>query len=453
MKLHQAFDIVRGDVVAFIGAGGKTSTLVRLGYELAEMDWRVLASTTTRLGEEQLELVPRAMTPDADSTAISEALTEHNFVFLYDKIEDGKVHGPEPGWISRLMDAVDSDVMLIEADGARGLPLKAPFDHEPVIPPETSVVIPIASLSALGQPLDEEHVYNAKSIIARYGFVEGNRIKSPWIAQILRDEMLGLRGVPDGARVVAFLNQTTPRGYGRARARLIARLALRQSRLHGVALGTARGTEPVYEIQRPVGAVVLAAGMSTRMGEPKVLLPWADKKTILEHIIDQLFKARIEHVVVVTGHQAKEVKELVKPLGVEVAYNRSYKTGEMLSSLKVGLHALPDNVAASLVVLGDQPRIQPKVIYQILMAYAEGKYDIIAPSYQKRRGHPILIGRRYWPEFYNLPRDGAPRDVINAHKDHIYYIPVNTDSILQDVDTPQDYAEERSRAGLSKMKK
>lgn len=448
MKLHQAFDITRGDVVAFIGAGGKTSTMVSLGYELAEMGWRVLATATVALDESQLELFPRALTPDAGSDAISAALNEDRFVFLYDKIRDGGVYGPDVDWVTRLMDTIDSDVILIEADTANGALIKAPYPDEPLIPTETSLVVLLASLSALGKPLDSEHVYNLNAIINRYGFPEGNHIKSPWIAQIIRDETLGLHGVPQTTRTIAFLNQALPRGFGRARARLIAKLALRHSRLNGVAIGAVRGAEPVYEIHRPVGAVVLAAGLSTRMGQPKVLLPWTHNRTIIEHIVQQLLNARVEHIVVVTGHMSKEVRDILKPLDVQVVYNRSYKSGEMLSSLKVGLQAMPDHIRASMIVLGDQPRIQPKVIYQVLMAYATGQSDIIAPSFERRRGHPILIDRRYWAEILNLPRSGSPRDVINAHNDHIHYINVDTDSVLHDVDTPQDYDDERWRAGL-----
>jgi molybdenum cofactor cytidylyltransferase len=449
MKLRQAFDIIRGDVVAFIGAGGKTSTMVGLGYELKEMGWRVIATTTTRIGDDQLCLIPYAMPFDSGASAISLALTRHGFVFLYDTIEDGKAQGLKSEWISQLMDTVDSDVMLVEADGARGLPFKAPFVHEPVIPPETSLVVPIASLEVIGKPLDEHHVYNPEAMTDRYGFPAGGRVKSLWVAQVLRDKKLGLRGVPQSPRVVAYLNQTPGRGFGRVRARLIAQLMLREARFSGVAVGSAHEvTDPVYELQRPVGAVVLAAGLSTRMGKPKVLLPWENGKRIIEHIVWQLNNARMNNIVVVTGHLSKEVKALVKPLEVETVFNRSYRNGDMLSSLKVGLNAMPDSVSACFIVLGDQPQINPKVIQQILMAYAEGKGDIIAPSYNKRRGHPILVGRRYWPELMNLPRGGAPRDVINAHNDEIHYINVDTDSVLRDIDTPQDYEDARRRGGL-----
>jgi molybdenum cofactor cytidylyltransferase len=450
MKLQHAFEIVPGDVVAFIGAGGKTSALIALGYELAESGWRVLATTTTRITDDQLDLFPVAMRADSAPDDISAALNDDKFVFLYEGIRGTEVYGPEPAMVSRLIDVVDSDVILVEADFAGGLPLKAPHVGEPNIPPETTLVIPVASLAVLGQPLDSDHVYNAQAIIDRYGFPEGGRIKSPWVAQVIRDEALGLHGVPGKTRVIAFLNQASATGYNRGRARAIARMALRQARLNGVAIGSARGVEPVLEVRRAVGAVVLAAGMSTRMGESKVLLPWTDGKTIIEQIVETLLQSRVDHVVVVTGYMAREVKERLSPLGVTIAHNRSYKSGEMISSLKVGLAALPDHVAAAMVVLGDQPRLQPKVLYQVLSAHAESAGELIIPSFERRRGHPILIGRRYWPEIAALPKDGTLRDVIETHADHIRYVPVDTDSILRDVDTPADYDEERFRAGLGR---
>ncbi|NWG17023.1 MAG: putative selenium-dependent hydroxylase accessory protein YqeC [Chloroflexi bacterium] len=448
MKLQRAFDINPGDVVALVGAGGKTTTMIALGYELAEAGLRVLATTTTRISDDQLGLVPYAARLDTSMSAVSLALSDHRFVFLYDEIRQNKVYGATCEQIPRLLDSIDSDVLLIEADGARGLPLKAPKAHEPVIPAETTLVVPVASLSVLGQPLDEEHVYNAEAIDKRYGFGIGNRVKSPWVAQVIRDETLGLKGVPDKVRVVALLNQVPAQGYLRGRARMIAQFILRSPRVYGVALGSVRGAEPIHEVQRQVGAVVLAAGMSRRMGQPKVLLPWEGRKTIIEHILEQLFLAKVPRVTVVTGHRSPDVYSLAVRMGAEAVHNPDYATGEMLSSLKVGLRAMPPHISAVLVVLGDQPRIQPRVIAQVLTAYAEGAGDIIAPSYQMRRGHPILIDRRYWQDILNLPPDGVPRDVIDKYKDRIGYVNVDTDSVLRDIDTPQDYRDERRSAGI-----
>lgn len=447
MKLSQALGIRRGDIVAFVGAGGKTSTMVALAHELADMGWRVLATTTTRVGADQVSLF-RAALSDLDSPErLSAALEKQRIAFVHGGFSNGKALAPGDDWFDKLPDRVDSDVLLVEADGARGLLLKAPRAHEPVIPAAATLVVPVAGLGVLGQPLDEEHVLNAGALEAAYGFPLGAPVKSPWVAQALRDPDFGLKNVPEGARVVAWLNGAAREGYQRGRARMIAQLILAESRVQAAALGSARASDPVYEVQRRVGAIVLAAGLSSRMGQPKVLLPW-ENGTILEHILRQLVLGRVRELVVVTGHEAERVAQVADKLDATVAHNPGYAHGEMLSSLQTGLRALPEQVSAALIVLGDQPRIQPSVISALVTAYAEGKGNIIAPSFQHRRGHPMLIDRRYWPELLSLT-DGAPRDVINRHGDEIHYVDVNTDSVLRDVDTPDDYNEERRRAGLS----
>ncbi len=449
MRLRQALGISRGEMVAFIGAGGKTSALFRLGTELAAEGWRVLGTTTTRIAAAELRLAPGAL-PLGDSlrpAAVSRALNQHKFVFLYRNIADGKAIGLSAESVNALADAVDSDVTLIEADGARRLSFKAPYAHEPVIPAGVSLVVPVAGLDALGQPLDNQHVYNAEAMIAQFGYPAGERVKAPWIASVLRDDDLGLKGAPNNARVSVLINKVPTQGYRRARARLIAQLILRSMRVHSVAIGAVQAEDPICEVRRRVGAIVLAAGLSSRMGQPKVLLPWGDRP-VINVILERLRGARLDDTVVITGHMAGRVGAAVSKEGVRTVHNPAYQQGEMLSSLQTGLNALGPEVAACLVVLGDQPQIEPRVITYLLDAYAEGRGLIVAPSYQRRRGHPILIDRALWPELLDLPAGSAPRDVINAHPDQTAYVEVPTDSILRDIDTPEDYARERRLAGL-----
>lgn len=164
--------------------------------------------------------------------------------------------------------------------------------------------------------------------------------------------------------------------------------------------------------------------------------------------MEQLVRARLEEIVVVLGHQADAVKRLLKPYGVTCVVNKAYKNGEMLVSMQTGLRTLSPRMAAALVVLGDQPRMEPRTIYKVLKAYAEGQGDIVMPSYQMRRGHPYLLDRRYWQDIWALKAGQSPREVMNANSAAIAYVEVTNDSILRDVDTPQDYRDERARAGL-----
>ena len=119
----------------------------------------------------------------------------------------------------------------------------------------------------------------------------------------------------------------------------------------------------------------------------------------------------------------------------------------MISSVRVGLAALPDTTAGALVVLGDQPMLSGRVVGQVLAAYAEGRGTIVAPVYRGQRGHPVLFDRRYWPELLTLEH-GAPRDVIRRYPQALALVEVDTDSILIDIDTPEQYRRARLMAGL-----
>jgi molybdenum cofactor cytidylyltransferase len=198
-----------------------------------------------------------------------------------------------------------------------------------------------------------------------------------------------------------------------------------------------------------VGAIVLAAGMSSRMGRSKPLLPWADGKSVIEHILQQLQQVRLARITVVTGYRAEDVSAQAQAMGVQTTHNPNYAEGEMLSSLQAGLAAQPDGIAAALVVLGDQPRLEVSVIERILSAYEQGRGEIVAPYFQGQRGHPLLISRRYWDEMMALPPGAAPRDVIQKHRQVLHLIDVESDSVLSDIDTAEDYARERRLAGLS----
>ncbi|HLA42179.1 MAG TPA: nucleotidyltransferase family protein, partial [Aggregatilineales bacterium] len=194
-------------------------------------------------------------------------------------------------------------------------------------------------------------------------------------------------------------------------------------------------------------AIVLAGGLSSRMGQSKPLLQWG-KQTVIEAIAQRLLPLRLADTVIVLGYRAGDVQRVLRNSGVRTVYNPAFASGEMLSSLKAGINALDNSISACLVFLGDQPQINARIVHDVLLAYAEGKGTIVAPSFNMRRGHPILIDRRYWREILDLPDGGAPRDVINAYSDQTAYVTTKDDSILRDMDTPEEYQQALKRAGL-----
>jgi molybdenum cofactor cytidylyltransferase len=205
-----------------------------------------------------------------------------------------------------------------------------------------------------------------------------------------------------------------------------------------VLIAAVRAAEPIFEAHRRVGAIVLAAGLSVRMGEPKMLLPWGDEP-VIRRVCREGIASGAHRVIVVTGANRDAVEKAIADLPVEPIFNPDYAQGEMLSSVQAGLRALEGAADACLIVLGDQPQIEGKVVAGVIQAYFEGRGGIIVPSYQMRRGHPVVMDCQFWPELLALPPDGAPRDVVRAHEDAIYHLVVDTPSVLGDLDTPEDY--------------
>ena len=178
------------------------------------------------------------------------------------------------------------------------------------------------------------------------------------------------------------------------------------------------------------------------MGQPKMLLPWGEK-TVIEHVIATFLQAGISDILIVTGGAQADVEKAVDRYPVRKIHNPDYATGEMLSSLKCGLRAMSEGVQAALIGLGDQPQVQEASVRAICAAYQAGRSGLIVPSFQMKRGHPWLVSRALWNEILTLPPAETLRDFLNKHASQIEYVNLDTSTILEDLDTPEDY--QRSR--------
>jgi len=185
-------------------------------------------------------------------------------------------------------------------------------------------------------------------------------------------------------------------------------------------------------------AVVLAAGLSRRMGRPKMILPWG-KTTVIGEVVATLRAAGVGDIVVVTGGARELVEAEVTALGVRPVFNSDYANGEMLLSVQAGIQALPGYVDSVLTVLGDQPQMEEWVVREVLKIYAMERPNLIVPSYQMRRGHPWLIRKPLWSSLLALKSPATMRDFLEMHQKDIKYFEVDTSSVLKDLDTPEDY--------------
>ena len=190
-------------------------------------------------------------------------------------------------------------------------------------------------------------------------------------------------------------------------------------------------------------AIILAAGNSTRMGEPKVLLPLGGT-TVLGHIVGQIARSAIDEIYVIVGSQEERIREAVAEHRVVVVRNPDHNEG-MLSSVRCGLRALPPASTGVLIALGDQPRIVPSVVDTLLAALPSSGRGIVVPVHERRRGHPLVFASRYIPEVLERHDATGLRGLLSAHPRDVLEVEVPDDSVLSDMDSPSDYERERRR--------
>jgi molybdenum cofactor cytidylyltransferase len=443
LALTNAFGLGTSGLVSFVGGGGKTSLMFALAHELSG---NVVVTTTTRIFAAQMKLAA-AVCDETTLDELAAKLAKHRVCLVVGPVKGEKTHGVAPSLPAKLLGRPDVDYVLVEADGSRMRPVKAPARHEPVVPLETSLHVPVAGIDALGKPLGEvaHRPELVMQLLADLGapLRIGDPLQADTIAALIGHPQGGLKGAPERARVVPFINKVET-DHQLTLAHQIARRLLRQDRVDRVVLGAVKRRNQVRAVHSRVTAVVLAAGESTRMGQTKQLLPWG-KSTVLGQTLDNLRQSAVHDILVVTGHDAGAVELIAREAGAQICYNAQYATGEMLSSLKAALGSLPEDRSAVLVVLADQPMVEPKVIDALLKSHWQGMNELVAPQFRKRRGNPVLIGRRFFPELMALPDGAAPRDVLRTHEKSLVLEAVDSDSVLTDLDLPEDYNRWRPR--------
>ena len=194
-----------------------------------------------------------------------------------------------------------------------------------------------------------------------------------------------------------------------------------------------------------IAAVVLAAGLSQRMGAPKMLLPWGEA-TVLGQVINTFANTGVSEIVVVTGGAREAVEaetaRLAEKFPVRCVHNPAHEAGGMLSSVQRGLVGLGPQVESALIGLGDQPQLSLDAARKVVSAFESSGARLVVPSYNLRRGHPWLVQRDLWDKLLSLKAPETLHDFLNSHAREILYVEADQ-TILKDLDTPQDYVREK----------
>lgn len=218
------------ELVSIVGAGGKTTIMLSLADDLASRGAKVVVTTTTKMAQRQIA-EPVCWSPDP--VTIDATLVAGTPLFVMSGTDDRKVKGLAPSSVDRLFSQTQADYVLVEADGARSMPIKAPAPHEPVIPTLSTTAIVVMSADALGNRI-REVAHRPERVAELLGATENATLTPDRAARVLLSPNGGLKGVPEGARMVIALTKVSP--SNEAMATRVASSLSADARVDGITL-------------------------------------------------------------------------------------------------------------------------------------------------------------------------------------------------------------------------
>ncbi len=436
MKLIQAIQPQKTTRLAFVGAGGKTSSMFQLARQL---EGPVLVTASTHLGSSELSLADQVVTvqSEADLTPLQGGLADGVTLLIGPQADEaGRQQGLTLPLLEKVRQLADANnaPLLIEADGSRRLPLKAPAEHEPVIPPFVDTVVVVAGINGIGQPLGDEWVHRPQLFAGLSGLALDQPVTKAALAEVLVHPEGGLKGIPAAARRFVLLTHAdSPQAAGVAHAMWQPLSAAYEALL--VADMQAEAAEQVVSAHRKVAGVVLAAGGSDRFGQPKQLLDWHGQPFV-RVVAQTALAAGLQPVVVVSGRDHEQVEAALEGLDVSIVHNPAWADGQS-TSVRAGLAAVPPQAGAAIFLMVDQPHIPAELVQSVCELHASTLAPVVAPMVDGRRGNPVLFDRQTFADLAQVSGDSGGRQIFSKYR--VTLLPWVDSMVGLDVDTPDDY--------------
>ncbi|MCH8012045.1 MAG: nucleotidyltransferase family protein [Candidatus Marinimicrobia bacterium] len=188
-----------------------------------------------------------------------------------------------------------------------------------------------------------------------------------------------------------------------------------------------------------IGAVILAAGDSSRMEHTNKLLLPISGRPMIYRIASSVITAGFTPIHVVIGSKSHQIQTVIKSQKIKTVMNKQWRTG-IAGSIIAGVKSLPQTINGVAIIHGDMPLLVPYTLKKMMLAFETTQGEkIIYPIFESQQGNPVLFPKSFFPHIFNISGDNGCKSILKTHPDKIFGVEIDSEEVLLDCDTDEDY--------------
>lgn len=427
-------DMDKKEMICLVGAGGKTSAMFRLARELSAEGKRVLVTTTTAIYYPGRDQYDQILISCREASDLFDNRSGGVTVFGKSVSSEGKLLGVNPEFLDEIFLMGIFDYIIVEGDGSKGRPVKAPAGHEPVIPSRTTRLLGLVGLDCIGKEAGERYVHRPEFFERVTGAKPGDIIDAERIYRLVVHREGLFKAAPALSRKYLLLNKADSGMEKKAACHVVKKLKQSGFDLDGVVICSM--SKPCFtKGLKRISGIILASGLSRRMGTDKLLLP-VGGIPVIERVISAASESELEEIILVYG--SGEIASIGSKYRVKPVHNNDPAQGQS-RSIRLGVENSSPVADGYMFLVGDQPFISKNVINRLLESFIPEACSAVVPVYNGNRGNPVIFAASLRDRLMSLTGDIGGRTLLGELEKSIVTVCFADGRTGCDFDTREEY--------------